>query len=71
MKRLAILGFVLGLFVTPVQAQTVQKPDHVEFNGLIFDPPSEQYGAGGSRQYVPPREPRSSQAPRGYYQNRY
>jgi hypothetical protein len=36
MKRLAILPFVLGVLVTPVQAQTA-KP--VEFNGMVFDSP--------------------------------
>jgi hypothetical protein len=41
MKRLAILAFVLGAFVTSAQAQS----NTVTFNGMVFDSPS----AGGAQ----------------------
>jgi hypothetical protein len=73
MKRLAILGVVLGVFATPVYAQTHGRTEApVAFNGLIFDPPSGHYVAATSQRqgYVAPRasdsKPSASQAPRGF-----
>ena len=39
MKRLAILSFVLGVLVTPIQAQAQGAPSG--FNGLVFDSPTQ------------------------------
>jgi hypothetical protein len=73
MKRLAILAVVLGVFATPVHAQTHGRTESpVAFNGLIFDPPSGHYVAATSQRqgYVAPRasdsKPSASQAPRGF-----
>ena len=38
MKRLAFLSFVLGVLVTPIQAQAQSAPG---FNGLVFDSPTQ------------------------------
>ena len=54
MKRLAILTFILGIFVTPVHAQA-QKP--VSFNGMIFDSPP----ATGLEAPSAPAKPKASQ----------
>ena len=54
MKRLAILGFALAAFATPVHAQSQQKFDApvYTFNGMVFDPPPvEHYGAANSRSH--------------------
>jgi hypothetical protein len=47
MKRLAVLGFALGLLATPAHAQAQKKFDApvYSFNGNVFDPPSAQYVA--------------------------
>jgi hypothetical protein len=37
MKASIILGFILAVLVTPVQAQT-PKPEPLNINGNIFDP---------------------------------
>ena len=60
MKRLAFLGFILAVLVTPVQAQTQQPAAPLGFNGHIFDPPVQQYDT--------PRavRPSTSQAYRAY-----
>ena len=43
MTRLAFLGFILAVLVTPVQAQTQQPAAPLGFNGHVFDPPVQQY----------------------------
>jgi hypothetical protein len=59
MRRLTILGFILGMLVTPVQAQApapagaqIQSPG---FNGLFFDKSAPQgYQAQGYQGYQAP-----------------
>jgi hypothetical protein len=45
MKAFLILGFLLAMLVTPVQAQS-SKPEPLNINGNIFDPvPPQGYAA--------------------------
>jgi hypothetical protein len=58
MKALAVLIFMLGIFVTPVYAQ---QQGTVTFNGNVFEAPSSQ-GAGyaqGPGSYTQPAKPRT------------
>jgi hypothetical protein len=59
MTRLAILGFALAVFATPVQADSQKKFDApvYTFNGNVFDPPSDHYAAAESRpqRYTAPK----------------
>jgi hypothetical protein len=70
MKRLTILSFILGVLVTPVQAQT-QAPASRQiqvqgFNGLTFD----RSAVGPQTPYQAPSYQPSYQTP-GYYQPSY
>ena len=56
MKFLAIVTFILGIFVTSVHAEA-QKP--VTFNGMVFDAPPEQ---GWSAPPAAPKAKTSHQA---------
>jgi hypothetical protein len=58
MKALAVLTFMLGIFVTPVYAQ---QKGTVSFNGNVFEAPSSQ-GAGYAQapgSYTQPAKPRT------------
>jgi len=72
MKHLTILSFVLGVLVTPVQAQTQtparNQPQTQGFNGLFFDrsqtaPPSSYQGPGYQPSFQANQSP-GSQPPR-------
>jgi hypothetical protein len=61
MKALLILlGVVLAVFVTPVQAQQSPKPKPVIFNGMIFDPPPSQGAASSATRVKSSRQTRRS-----------
>lgn len=46
MTRLAILSLIIGLLVAPMQALAQQAPagSPPSFNGLVWDPPVQNYG---------------------------
>lgn len=50
MKRIAIVGFVLGVLAAPVQALAQQAPagSPEPFNGLVWDPPAQAYAFSGA-----------------------
>ena len=52
MKVSTILGFILAVLVTPVQAQQ-GPPGSVNINGNIFDPPGYQAGPAPGYQAQP------------------
>jgi hypothetical protein len=49
MKRLAIVSFVIGVLAAPVQALAQQAPagSPEPFNGLVWDPPVQEYVVPG------------------------
>jgi hypothetical protein len=62
MKRLAIVGFVIGVLAAPVQALAQQAPagSPEPFNGLVWDPPAQEYLVPGATNH-----PYATDHPRG------
>ncbi len=56
MKRLTILTFIIGVLVAPVQAQAQQGPAGapVGFNGLVWDPPTQEYVVPNATRHLSP-----------------
>ena len=50
MKRLVIASFVIGVLAVPVQALAQQAPagSPAPFNGLVWDPPAQEYVVSGA-----------------------
>jgi len=69
MTRLTILIAMLGVLAVPAQADTRKPVAPIGFNGLVWDPPVQSYGAphGSSMKAAAPA-PRglASQAPTGF-----
>jgi hypothetical protein len=61
-QYLTALGFIIGLLGMPMQAQAQQSiPGSPQgFNGLVWDPPTQQgyYAPDADRQYSTPYRPR-------------
>ena len=70
MKILAVLVFMLGIFVTPVSAQ---QGGTLTFNGNVFDAPASQ-GSGYAQapgSYTQPAQPGTSRHVKRHHTTRY